>query len=89
VMSRVWCLQTFPGRDAEGDNEVDVGHMGGWHGAGPVDELDERGEPRKVGEGAVDAELLILSSSLRLPENPPAPLLLIVGVTVIGKGRSE
>jgi hypothetical protein len=71
---------------AEGDDEVDVGRMGGWHGAGPV---NERGEPRKVGEGAVDAELLIQSSSLRLPENPPAPSLLIVGVTVIGKGRSE
>jgi hypothetical protein len=75
--------------DAEGDDEIDVGRMGGWHGAGPVDELDEHGELRKVGEGAVDAELLIQSSSLRLPENPPAPSLLIVGVTVIGKGCSE
>jgi hypothetical protein len=65
--------------------------MGGWHGAGPVDELDERGEPRKVGdsEGAVDAELGIQSSSLRLPKNPPALSLLIVGVTAIGKGPSE
>ncbi|KIJ89621.1 hypothetical protein K443DRAFT_15932 [Laccaria amethystina LaAM-08-1] len=57
--------------------------MGGWHGAGPVNELNERGELRKVGEGAVDAELLIQLSSLHLPENPPAPSLLIVGVTVI------
>jgi hypothetical protein len=63
--------------------------MGGWHGAGPVDELIEPGEPRKVGEGAVDVELGIQSLSLHLPKNPPAPTLLIVGLTVIGKGRSE
>jgi hypothetical protein len=38
-------------RCPEGDDKVDVGRMGCWHGAGPVDEADERGEPRKVGEG--------------------------------------
>jgi hypothetical protein len=46
----VWCLQTFPasGRDAEGDDKVDIGPMGGWHGAGPVDNLDDHGEPQKA-----------------------------------------
>jgi len=61
--------------------------MGGWHGAGPVNKLDEHGEPQKVGEGAVDTALLIWLSSLQLPENPPS--LLIVVVTVNGRGRSE
>jgi hypothetical protein len=82
-------VRMFPGRNVEGDDEVDIGHMGGWHGARPVDELNERGEPRKVGEGAVGTELGIQLLSLRLPKNPPAPLLLIVGVTVIGKGCPE
>ena len=47
----------FPGHDAgcpEGDDKVNVGCMGGWHGAGwpggPVNELDEHGEPGRTTE---------------------------------------
>ena len=32
----------------EGDGEVGVRCMGGWHGARPVNELDERGGWEKV-----------------------------------------
>ncbi|EDR05762.1 uncharacterized protein LACBIDRAFT_329328 [Laccaria bicolor S238N-H82] len=41
-------------RHSEGDG-IDVGRIGSWHGDGPVDDFDERGEPQKVvvviGEG--------------------------------------
>jgi len=35
-------------RCPEDGDEVDVRHMGGWHGAGPVNELDEHGGWEKV-----------------------------------------
>ena len=73
----MWCLETFPGRDAL--KAMMRSTLGAWVVGMALGQstssmsMENQGEPQNVGEGAVDAD------------NPPSLLI----VTVNGKGHSE